>query len=221
MHEPKPAKRFEAEVLSRLKARYRDSMKSSLEYSNPWEMLVATMLSAQSTDRQVNKVTKELFRRYSKPNQFARLSPQALQRHINSLGLYRNKSKNIIASAKMVMRLHGGKVPNKMNELVKLPGVGRKTANVVLSEAFSASEGIAIDTHCITVANRLGLVNSKDPEKIERKLMEKFPSREWRNVSNLLIALGRDACTARIKHCERCVLNDICPSSSLKKVVKR
>ncbi len=163
-----------------------------------------------------------MFRRFPDAKAFAEASPHELYPYIKTLGLYRGKAKNIVGAARMLSYEFNGVIPRSIEELTRLPGVGRKTANVVLSNAFGINQGIAIDTHCVTVSNRLGLVHTKDPEKIEGAIMRITPMGEWGNVSHLFIALGRDVCTARTKHCDRCVLNDICPSSYLKtvKVVK-
>jgi endonuclease-3 len=209
-------KDYARDILRLLKTRYADEMQTSLEHANPWELLVATMLSAQSQDKQVNKVTARLFKAYKKPADFARLDGRELYRFVRSLGLYRNKAKNIVSAAEIIETEFKGKVPKTMAGLTSLPGVGRKTANVVLSNAFGINEGIAIDTHCITVSNRLGLARTRDPEKIEAKLVKLFPRKEWSNVSHLFIALGRDTCQAKAKHCERCVLKRMCVSSTVK-----
>ena len=205
---------FLEEIEARLKKRYLEQMKTTLEHSSPWELLVATVLSAQAQDASVNEVTPRLFRRFDSIKKFASARPSDLYPCVRSIGLYRGKSKNIVNSAKAIMSRFRGNVPMSMEELVTLPGVGRKTANVVLSNAFGINSGIAIDTHCITVSNRLGLVHTKDPKRIEAKLMSILPQKEYGNISHLFIALGRDACTARKKHCDRCVLKDICPSST-------
>ncbi|MEM3227881.1 MAG: endonuclease III [Candidatus Micrarchaeaceae archaeon] len=201
-------------VLKLLKKRYSNELHTSLGYSSAWELLVATILSAQSSDVQVNKVTPPLFKKYPSINAFAHLHPSDLYAYVKTLGLYRSKSRNIILSARRIIRSFGGKVPSSIEELTSLPGVGRKTANVVLSNIFGKNEGIAIDTHCIITSNRLGLVNTTKPEKIESALMELFPNNEWGNVSHALIALGRDVCRARAKYCEKCVLRRLCPSST-------
>ncbi len=204
-------------ILARLKKRYKDEMETSLDYVNPWELLVSTILSAQCTDAQVNKATPALFKRYSDPKSTARLRPSQLYPYVKTLGFYRNKAKNIVGAARGIQSSFGGKVPKTMEQLLQLPGVGRKTANVVLSNAFGSHHGIAIDTHCITVSNRLFLYNTENAEKIEQHLMKIVPKKDWGNLTHLFIALGRDVCTARKKYCERCVLNDICPSSMVKK----
>ncbi|HUC38743.1 MAG TPA: endonuclease III [Candidatus Acidoferrum sp.] len=204
-------------ILSRLKKRYPEEMMTSLEHSNPWELLVSTMLSAQAQDTQVNKATPALFKKYKNPKDFAKLSPTRLYPYVRTINIYRNKSKNIIATAKYIEKNFRGSVPKTMEQLLELPGVGRKTANVVLANAFGINTGMAIDTHCITVANRLFLYNTKDPEKIEKRLMKIVKRKEdWKDTTHLFIALGRDVCTARRKYCDRCVLNDICPSSDAK-----
>ncbi len=203
--------------MSLLKKRYNAQMKSSLEFSNAWELLVATMLSAQSQDKQVNVVTKGLFKAYKGIDSYASSSPKSLYRYTKSLGLYRNKSKNIILAARKIKKEFNGIVPDTMEGLTSLPGVGRKTANVVLYNWFGKSAGIAIDTHCITVSNRLGLSKSKNAERIEKEIMEIIPKKDWGNFTHLIIALGRDVCTARAKYCDKCILNGICPSSTVKK----
>lgn len=210
----KATKQYLKIVIERLKRRYKSDMKTSLDHSNPWELLVATMLSAQAQDRQVNKVTVTLFKKYTTISDFSKLSPKQLYPFINSIGLYRGKAKNIIKTAKLLEVNYNSKIPKTIAELTELHGVGRKTANVVLANAFGINEGIAIDTHCITVSKRLGLTNTKDPKKIEQKLMKVVDKKDWGNLTHLFISLGRDTCTARVTYCERCVLKDICPSST-------
>ena len=153
-------------ILKLLKKRYKSEMNTSLYHSNPWELLVATMLSAQSQDKQVNKITAPLFRKYSTIDSFSKLKPQQLYPYISSIGLYKSKSKNIIKTAKTIKQNFNMQVPKTIDQLITLDGVGRKTANVVLANAFGINEGIAIDTHCITVANRLKLANTNNPKKI-------------------------------------------------------
>ena len=204
-------------IISRLKKRYPEELRTRLHYKNPWELLVATMLSAQSQDAQVNKVTPALFRKYPSIKDYLDRRPQDLYSYIRTLGLYRNKSKNIIKAAHYIHDNFDSRLPEHMEQLVQIPGVGRKTANVVQGNAFEIVEGIAIDTHCITVANRLFLFNTKNAEKIEKSMMEFVQKSEWINTTHLLIALGRDVCTARRKYCKNCVLNDICPSSTVRK----
>jgi endonuclease III len=206
-------KRYMNEVILRLKRKYRSEMRTSLYHSNPWELLVATVLSAQAQDRQVNNVTGPLFKKYKTIKEFAKLKPTQLYSYISSIGLYRDKAKNIIKTAKKLENEFDYEVPKTIEQLTTLNGVGRKTANVVMANGFGINEGIAIDTHCITVSNRLGFAKIKDPKKIEQKLMKLVERKEWGNLTHLFISLGRDTCTARAKHCDRCVLKDICPSS--------
>ncbi len=201
-------------ILKRLKKRYMGEMRTFLIHSNAWELLVATMLSAQAQDAQVNRITPRLFSRYKTVRDYAALRPSDLYKYTGSIGLFRSKSRNIVNAARAITSRFGGRVPSTIEELTTLPGVGRKTANVVLSNYFKKNHGIAIDTHCITVSRRLFLFRTMDAEKIERRLMEYVPREDWGNINNLFIALGRDVCTARIKRCEGCVLNDICPSST-------
>ena len=210
-------KAYIVEVLRLLRKRYGSTLKTMLEHSNPWELLVATILSAQSQDLQVNKVTKLLFKKYPSVKSYAGLRPQALYPYIGSIGIYRNKAKNIVGSAKAIVKDFNGKVPSTMAQLITLPGVGRKTANIVLSNAFGISEGIAIDTHCIVVSNRLGLSKTRNAEKIETILMQIVPKKDWNSINHMFIALGRDVCTARRKYCSECVLNRICPSSDTRR----
>lgn len=202
-------------VIGRLKKRYKKEMQTALHHSSDWELLVATMLSAQAQDRQVNKLTGALFKKYKKIKDYTVLKPSQLYRYIGSIGLYREKAKNIISTAKVLRDNFDYRMPRTISELIMLPGVGRKTANVVLANAFGINEGIAIDTHCITVANRLGLAKTKDPKRIEQRLMKLADRKDWGNITHLFISLGRDTCTARAKHCERCVLKEICPSSDV------
>ena len=203
-------------ILSWLKRRYKDEMVTSLDYVNPWELLVSTMLSAQTTDAQVNKATPALFKKYPNPKSMVRLKPEQLYPYVKTLGFYRVKAKHVVGTAKMLHSQFHDKVPSTIAELTVLPGVGRKTANVVISNAFKINEGMAIDTHCITVANRLFLYNTTNAVKIEERLMKITPREDWRNLTHLFIALGRDVCTARKKSCGDCVLKDICPSSDAK-----
>ncbi|MEM0150091.1 MAG: endonuclease III, partial [Candidatus Micrarchaeaceae archaeon] len=196
--------KFARKVLRLLAAKYGPVSGAAPHRFTPWQLLVATILSAQATDKSVEKATAELFRHYKSIESFSRLRPAQLYKYTKSIGLYRAKSSNIIKAAKMLRESYGSKVPASMEQLVRLPGVGRKTANIVLSNAFGISEGIAIDTHCITVSNRLKLVHTKDPKKIEQELMHMLPKSEWGSVNYLFIELGRDTCTAKEKHCERC-----------------
>lgn len=199
-------------VWSRLEKTYPAS-KTFLEYNNPFELLVATILSAQCTDRRVNLVTKPLFSKYLSVKDFATASQKELEMDIFSTGFYRSKSKNIISCAKTVLEKHGGKVPSTMGELVLLPGVGRKTANIVLSSGFGIIDGMAVDTHVKRLSYRIGLSKEKNPQKVEKDLLSLVPKKKWDKFSLLLIAHGRAVCTARKPNCAACVLNDACDSA--------
>lgn len=183
----------------------------ALDYKTPFQLLVATILSAQCTDKRVNMVTPALFERYPDAGAMAKAKLEDLMRMIRSTGFYRNKSKNILAAAMIIMKEFGGKVPENMPGLLTLPGVARKTANVVLANAFGKNEGIAVDTHVGRVAGRLGLTDEENPVKIERDLMKFVPRNEWGRLSHLLIFLGRDVCKAPIPVCGKCRLQKLCP----------
>jgi endonuclease-3 len=187
--------------------------KIALNYSNPLELLVATMLSAQSTDETINKVTKTLFKKYTKPEDYANAKLTELEQDIRSTGFYHNKAKNLQNATKMLVEKYNSKVPKTMEELVKLPGVARKTANIVLTNAFGMVAGVAVDTHVRRLAQRLGLSENKDPDKIERDLMNITPKDKWMRLTDLLIFHGRRVCTAKKPNCAECVLNKICPSA--------
>lgn len=182
---------------------------TELNYSTPFELLIATILSAQSTDRQVNKVTKQLFKKYNQPGDFAEMKKDELAQEINSIGLYRNKSKFIIESSRIILEEFRGKVPDIRKELMRLPGVGRKTANVILASAFQKN-AIAVDTHVFRVANRLGLVKTDKVVEVEKQLMNIIPEEKWSDLHHWLIFLGRRICKARNPHCNKCFLQDYC-----------
>jgi len=200
------------EILARLHDAY-PGAKCSLTYRNPYQLLVATILSAQCTDERVNMVTPALFRRYPKPADMADARPEELEELIKSTGFFRNKTKSLLGMANGLVERHKGKVPAAMHALVELPGVGRKTANVVLGNAFGKNEGVVVDTHVTRLSQRLGLTAHSDAIKIELDLMELVPRDEWTIVSHLFIDHGRAVCKAPTPRCEACVLNDICPSS--------
>lgn len=203
-----------AELLKRLPAIYPDAH-CELVYSNPLELLVATILSAQCTDKRVNMVTPGLFRRCPTAVDYAAISQEEMEGLIRSTGFYRNKSKNIRAMAKALLERHGGEVPSTLESLAALPGVGRKTANVVLGNAFSKNEGIVVDTHVSRLSQRLGLTKFTDPIRIEQDLIKLFPRSFWTDFSHCLIFHGRRRCPARKPDCAHCELNDICPSAKL------
>jgi endonuclease III len=200
------------EVTARLKAWYPNA-RTELDWSNPLELLVATILSAQTTDVQVNKVTESLFAKYRKAEDYADADPDVLEEDIRPTGFYRNKARALRGMAGALVEEHGGEVPRTMSELVALPGVGRKTANVVLGNAFGTNEGIVVDTHVRRVSGRLGLTESKDPVKIEQDLIRLVPEEDRTIFSHLLILHGRRTCKARKPDCPNCILNDICPSA--------
>lgn len=197
------------ELVNILKKRYPDA-KCSLDFKTPFEMVVAVMLSAQCTDERVNKTTPAIFAKYSTPKDFADIDIEELEELIHPCGFYKNKAKNIKACAKMIMEKHGGEVPKTMEELVKLPGVGRKSANVVMLEAFGDAQGIAVDTHCKRIANKIGLSDEKEPEKIEQDLLKIFDKEDYKDINHLLIWHGRNTCIARSPKCEECVVKEMC-----------
>ncbi len=200
------------DIVSRLKRMY-PKAKCSLDFMNAFELLIATILSAQSTDVRVNIVTKSLFRKYPGPAEFANASQVEMEKDVRQTGFYRNKAKAVIACSKAIMEKHGGQVPQTMDELTALPGVGRKTANVVLGNAFHKAVGIVVDTHVTRLSGRLGLTSNSDAEKIEQDLMKLIPQKEWTNFSHRLIYHGRAICIARKPKCSECLLNELCPSA--------
>jgi len=187
--------------------------RTALNYSSPLELLVATILSAQCTDKRVNIVTKDLFRKYRTPEDYAKARQATLENQIRSTGFYRNKAKSIRESCAKILADFDGKVPRTMDEMLALPGVARKTANVVLGSAFGVNEGIAVDTHVKRLAGRLRLSRHKLPHKIERDLMDLAPRKDWAMFSHLLIWHGRTYCTARKPNCTDCPVSDLCPSA--------
>ncbi len=203
-------------ILALLKNEYPE-IKIALHYSNPLELLIATILSAQCTDKQVNGVTKKLFIKFRMPQDFIRISQEELEKDIYSTGFYRSKAKNIIGACKIIASDYNSKVPDTMEELLKLPGVGRKTANIVLSGAFGKLEGMAVDTHVKRLSGRLGLTAHTDPEKIEKDLLKIIPKNDWDLFSLLLINHGRKVCAARKPLCGECILNKICPNAKILK----
>lgn len=195
-------------VMNELEKKYPNPV-TALYHSSPFELLIATILSAQSTDKQVNKVTRNLFKKYNTPHDFAKLNKKALEKEINSIGLYKNKSKYIIGASNKIISDYAGKVPERREDLIKLPGVGRKTANVVLASAFNKN-AIAVDTHVFRVANRLGLVDADNPYQVEKQLMEIIPEEKWAEMHHWLIFHGRETCKARNPECEDCSVSKFC-----------
>lgn len=200
------------EVIRLLRKEYPDA-KTALKHSNPLEMLVATILSAQCTDERVNKVTEKLFKKYRTAKDYADADITELEQDIKSTGFYHAKARSIKKCCTTLVEKLNSKVPDNMSDLLLLPGVGRKTANVILSSAFGVAEGIAVDTHVRRLSQRLGLTSNSDPDKIEQDLMRTVPKEEWSAFSYLLIDHGRKICVAKHPLCAQCVLNKICPSA--------
>jgi len=201
-----------AEILRRLDREYGTEYRCYLNHDNTWQLLVAVMLSAQCTDANVNKVTPSLFRKYTSVRDLAEADLSELEQDIRSIGLYRSKAKNIIACARMLMEKYGGEVPSDIDKLTELPGVGRKTANVIRGNIYGIPS-IVVDTHVKRISNRLGLTASQDPVKIEYELMEKLPQDHWILWNIDIITLGRTICIANREKCSECFLSDICPSA--------
>jgi len=199
-------------IIRLLEKEYSDA-KTALDYTNPLELLIATILSAQCTDKRVNIVTKTLFKKYKTPEDYANADIKEFEEDIKSTGFYRNKAKNIKKCCQLLIENFNSQVPKTMNELLELPGVARKTANIVLSNAYGIVEGIAVDTHVRRLAKRLGLTENEDQDKIEKDLMEITPKAQWMKITDLLIFHGRRVCLAKNPNCEGCVLNKICPSA--------
>ncbi len=204
------AKRYAARVVRRLRREYPDAA-CSLDHRSPLELLVATILSAQCTDQQVNLVTAKLFRKYRTAADYVRTPPAELEQDIQSTGFFRNKAKNIQGCCKTLLERYDGEVPREIDTLVEMPGVGRKTANVILGAAFGIASGVVVDTHVGRISRRLGLSAEKNPEKVESDLMEQFPRKQWIVLSHRMIRHGRRYCTARKPRCDGCPLGDICP----------
>src|SRR6266404_2957821 len=202
-------------IIRLLKKAYPDA-KCSLNHSNAFELLIATILSAQCTDARVNIVTQDLFRKYGKPEDYLNVSEKELQRDIRTTGFFRNKTRSIQGTAKVLTEEYGGRVPQTIEELLELPGVARKTANVVLGNAFGISSGVVVDTHVTRLSHRLELSTQKTAEKIEQDLIAIVPKKDWVLFPHLFISHGRAICRARNPLCGECVLEKLCPSSYLK-----
>jgi endonuclease-3 len=201
------------ELIARLHQAYPDA-KCSLDFTTPLELLVATILSAQCTDERVNMVTKTLFKKYRTAQDYADAPLAQLEQDLKQVNFYRNKARNIQAAARMLVQRYGGQVPQTMADLIALPGVARKTANVVLGNAYGIVEGIVVDTHAGRVSRRLGLASSEDPVKAEQELMKVIPRQDWLAYTHLLIYHGRAVCQARKPLCQQCTLVDLCPTGS-------
>jgi len=205
--------RTRIEPIIRLLLKHYPRVRTALEFANPLEILVATILAAQCTDERVNKVTPGLFRKYPTAAAFARADRAELEAEIRSTGFFRNKAKNIIGAARRIDDVYGAVVPNAMAELLTLPGVARKTANIVLSAGYGKAEGIAVDTHAGRLSRRLGLSRHEDPVKVERDLMALVPEADWLDFNFLLVEHGRALCQARKPKCPECFLRRLCPSA--------
>jgi endonuclease-3 len=200
------------EIVKMLNTAYPKS-ETALNFETPLQILVATILSAQCTDEQVNKVTPALFRKYKTASDFAQADPSTLEEEIHSTGFFRNKTKSIILASKKIVDDFGGKVPDRMEDLITLQGVARKTANIVLSSGFNKTEGIAVDTHVKRLSLRLGLSKEKNPDSIEQDLIKLVPQRDWIDFNYMLVNHGRKTCQARKPDCPGCVLISLCPSA--------
>jgi len=210
-----PEKERTRKIIARLKKAYPDA-KCSLNHSNPLELLIATILSAQCTDERVNIVTADLFRKYRSCADYLKVPTSELQNDVRTTGFFRNKTKSIQGACKVLNEKYADRVPETMEELLELPGVARKTANVVLGNAFGIASGVVVDTHVSRLSHRLGLTENKPPEKIERDLVELVPKKDWIDFSHLLIYHGRRVCKARKPLCEKCVVEKYCPSSRVR-----
>ena len=199
------------EIIKILKNTYPDA-KCSLDFTTPFEMLIAVILSAQCTDERVNKVTSSIFFKYNTPKDFVDMPVEKLEQLIYPCGFYKNKAKNIKLTAEIIQNKFNGEVPSTMDELMSLPGVGRKTANVVMLEAFNLPQGIAVDTHAKRISNKIGFSNKKDPELIEKDLLKVIPKEYYKDVNHLLVWHGRKTCAARNPHCEECTVKKLCKS---------
>ncbi len=202
-------KKDSKKIVEVLRKMYPDAT-CSLDFKTPFEIVVAVMLSAQCTDERVNKTTPAIFAKYSTPQDFANIDISELEELIHPCGFYKNKAKNIKACAKMIVEKFNGEVPKTMEELVTLPGVGRKSANVVMLEAFGKAEGIAVDTHCKRIANKMGLSKETEPEKIEQDLLKFFDKEDYKEINHLLVWHGRKTCIARKPQCEKCPVKEMC-----------
>ena len=210
---PDPELKKRARGISKRLAKAIPTPVVELDFDDPWQLLMATIMAAQSTDKTVNRVGVELFDRFTNPAELANAEPAVVEEIIHPTGFFRNKTKAIQAASRAIVEVHGGKVPNTMAELVRLPGVARKTANVILGKAFGVAEGIVVDVHCTRVSKRLGFTEAKDAKHIEADLMSLFPKKDWIGVGNRLVLHGRYVCTARNPNCSHCPLAELCPEA--------
>jgi len=202
----------QAEAIIKLLQKEYPGSKLALKFSNPLELLVSTILSAQCTDERVNRVTKDLFKKYKNVNDYAGANLKKFEEEIRPTGFYKNKARNIISASQQILKRFNGKIPQAMEELLTLAGVGRKTANIILTFAFGKVEGIAVDTHVMRLSQRLGLSKNNNADKIEKDLVKIIPKKYWKNFNTLLVVHGRKVCSARRPFCSECVLKNICPS---------
>lgn len=202
-------------ILKRLRERY-PSPQSELDFTTPWELLAATVLSAQCTDKRVNMVTPELFSRWGDPAAMAQADIAAVEEVVRTTGFFRQKAKSLVGAAGIIMNDYGGEVPRTMKDLARLPGVARKTANIVLSNAFGIQEGVAVDTHVKRLAYRMGLTDTDNVKKIEQDLMALFPQPDWGDANHMMVLFGRQVCPARAPQCGACELADVCPKIGVK-----
>ncbi|MGD2120106.1 MAG: endonuclease III [Gemmatimonadota bacterium] len=213
--ESKKARRERAGLIFKLLEKEYPEAVTALDHRNPFELAVATILSAQCTDERVNMVTPALFERFPNPEAMAAASQDELEEMIHSTGFFRNKAKSLIGMSRSLLEEHQGELPRTLTELTRLPGIGRKTANVILGNAFGIDEGVVVDTHVKRLSGRMGFSRAKTPEKIELDLMETFPQERWTPLSHLLIFHGRGPCSARKTLCQECVVAHLCPSSTV------
>lgn len=199
------------EIFELLKKQYPDA-KCSLDFNTPFEMMVAVMLSAQCTDERVNKVTAEFFPKYNTPKAFADMPLEDIENLIHSCGFYKNKAKNLKLASQKILTEFNGEVPQTMEELMSIPGVGRKSANVIMHEAFNNPQGIAVDTHAKRISNRIGFSNAKEPQKIEQDLLKLFPKKYYYDANHILIWHGRNTCKSQKPNCENCCIKHLCKS---------
>lgn len=211
-------KKVNIEIIKKLKETYPNA-KCSLDFTTPFELLVAVILSAQCTDERVNKTTSSIFEKYNTPEDFAKMDLPLLENLIHSCGFYKSKAKNIKATSQILLEKYKGNLPNTMEELISLPGVGRKTANVVMLEAFNKPQGVAVDTHCKRISNRIGFSKESDPKKIENDLLKLFSKEYYYDLNHILIYHGRNICTSRNPKCETCPISNYCKEFKNKKQV--
>ena len=203
-------------ILNILREFYPDA-KCSLDFETPFQIVIAVMLSAQCTDERVNKTTPILFKDYGTPEKLSKINLRKLEEIIHPCGFYKNKAKNALACSKELVEKYNSEIPNDMEKLMKLPGIGRKSANVIMLEAFNNAQGIAVDTHCRRISNKIGFSNKKDPEKIEQDLLKLFKKEDWVDVNHLFVWHGRYTCTARTPKCDKCPIKNYCNEYNSKK----